>query len=676
VKSFVNPALLVGLVWVGVPLLIHLLLRDRVRRVAFSTLRFFGGVSKKMLRRKRFQELLLIILRMVACALAALAFARPILGALGGAPDDPLADVSKARVVVVDVSGSMARSTEAEGLQGQTLPWLRDLGSADACALVAFDSAPQVLAPFAKDTTDARKAAAKLRPGHAGSNVRAGLRKADELLGEVTADAKEIVLVSDLQRAGWDDPPGDWKLTPGTELLVQPMPFREEPGNLAIVEGSYPESLARDQSPQNIAVRIVNNGKNPAKAVKVSLSVNGKRLETKKVFVPAGGKVAARFRHVFDKGGDNPGVVSLDTPDLAADDNRLYFNARVIPQIRILLVSTTGPGRANTSEFFLRAALSPGKQSPFEVKSLPVGKVTAASVQSATVAILADVNVPVSLASELKRLLKRGGGVLMLPGSSVKPEAFAAALGELAPCKLAKVVARKRPDGSPLETGLSSLDYTHPAFEVFLAPHHGDFGTIGFKRYWEASGAQLSRVLAKYDDGRPAILERKVAKGTCVLWLSAVDLGWSDLPFRALYLPMLHQTIRYLAVRTEQRTGYAVGEVLPVPQGGALLGPDGAAVEGAPVATAPGFYQVVGADGGKLTLAVNVPAAESDEAVMSDKEIAAAVKPAPEKRKQTTLKESADPAGQGDRGLWLYLLAALMVLLMGELFVGNRTVRH
>ena len=623
-KSFVNPNLVMGLVWVAAPILIHLLLRDRVRRVAFSTLRFFGDVSKKMLRRKRFQELLLIVMRMLACALAALAFVRPILGALGGAPDDPLADVSKARVVVVDVSGSMARATDAKGLQDQTLPWLRDLGSTDACALVSFDSAARVLAPFAKDTTEARKAAAKLQPGHAGSNVMAGLRRADELLGEVTADAKEIVLVSDLQRAGWDDPTGDWKLTPGTEILVQPMPFREEPGNLAIVEGSYPESLVRDQTPQNIAVRIVNNGKNPARDVKVSLTVNGKRVETKKVFVPAGGKVAARFRHVFDKGGDNPCVVSLDTPDLYADDNRLHFNARVIPKIRILLVSTTGPGRANTSEFFLRTALSPGKRSPFEVKSLPVGKATAASVQSATVAILADVNVPASLASELKRLLERGGGVLMLPGSSVKPDAFAAALAELAPCKLAKVVARKRPDGSPLETGLSSIDYTHPAFEVFLAPHHGDFGTIRFKRYREASGAQLSRVLAKYDDGRPAILERKVGNGTCVIWLSAVDLRWSNLPFRAIYLPMLHQTVRYLAVRTEQRTGYTVGNVLPVPKGGSLIGPDGAAVEGDPVATAPGFYKMIDDAGSKVTLAVNMPAAESDEAVMSDKEIAAA----------------------------------------------------
>jgi len=100
----------------------------------------------------------------------------------------------------------------------------------------------------------------------------------------------------------------------------------------------------------------------------------------------------------------------------------------------------------------------------------------------------------------------------------------------------------------------------------------------------------------EYDDGRQAILERKVAKGTCVLWLSAIDLGWSNLPFRALYLPMLHQTIRYLAVRTEQRTGYTVGEVLPVPQGATLWGPDGAVVKGAPVAPSPGFYRLLAGD--------------------------------------------------------------------------------
>ena len=62
--------------WIGtlaavVPLLIFLLTRDTVRKVAFSTLRFFAGTSSTLLKRKRWHEMLLLAMRMALCGLLA-----------------------------------------------------------------------------------------------------------------------------------------------------------------------------------------------------------------------------------------------------------------------------------------------------------------------------------------------------------------------------------------------------------------------------------------------------------------------------------------------------------------------------------------------------------------------------------------------------------------------------
>ena len=74
---FVNPIFLAAMAAIALPAIIHLLTRDRVRRVAFSTLRFFAGASHRILRRRRWREVLLLGMRMGACGLAAIAFARP-----------------------------------------------------------------------------------------------------------------------------------------------------------------------------------------------------------------------------------------------------------------------------------------------------------------------------------------------------------------------------------------------------------------------------------------------------------------------------------------------------------------------------------------------------------------------------------------------------------------------
>ena len=65
--GFLNSVFLIGLLAAGVPILIHLLTRDRVQRVAFSTLRFFANVSRSVLRRKRFREAILLAMRRWPC---------------------------------------------------------------------------------------------------------------------------------------------------------------------------------------------------------------------------------------------------------------------------------------------------------------------------------------------------------------------------------------------------------------------------------------------------------------------------------------------------------------------------------------------------------------------------------------------------------------------------------
>ncbi|MBI5364228.1 MAG: BatA domain-containing protein, partial [Planctomycetes bacterium] len=102
--GFVNAGLLAGLALASVPLIIHLLNRQRHKPMPWAAMRFVQAAWKKTRRRVELENLLLLLLRMAAVALLALAIARPFSGA-----KNPLAGLTESRrdlVLLVDASAS------------------------------------------------------------------------------------------------------------------------------------------------------------------------------------------------------------------------------------------------------------------------------------------------------------------------------------------------------------------------------------------------------------------------------------------------------------------------------------------------------------------------------------------------------------------------------------------
>jgi hypothetical protein len=503
----------------------------------------------------------------------------------------------------------------------------------------------------------------------------------------VRAKQKEIVVISDLQRGGWNYFKGDWKLAGDVKLTVQPVKASDAGSGLAIVEMSAPSNLVLDKQPSSVAVRIANYSNQERDKVNVSLWLGGKKIDSQQVNLRAGGKVAVRFRHVFDTPGDNPGTIVIGD-DASTPANTVYFNARVIPRIPVLLVDGKPSAMPQTdAAFFIAKALVPSDDSPFVVKTVPSSQVSAADVNASTVTILANVGqVPQPVADALNALLDRGGGVFYLPGDQVQADIFNPEFGRIAPLKLRQILQAHPTNGDAAES-LTHIDFDHPIFDIFSLPHHGDLGLPKFARYWETTDTQLSRVLARFGDGRPAILERGVGKGVTMALVSAIDGTWNDFAYQSVFLPYVHQTVRYLAVQTGQQTVYNCGDQLPVPDGDTLKDPQNNAVT--PVKTGankpifyaaqPGFYSAFNAQGQPdISFAVNGSMSEGDPATIGGDEIASAIKRAPDEALGSLDADTSTPTGvvKQDAGLWWYLLWAVLLLTFGELVLGNKTMRH
>lgn len=676
-----NPHFLLALAGIAVPVLIYLLTRQRVKQVAFSTLRFFAGASSLLVRRKKLHEMLLLALRVAACALLALAFARPFLAAKNGTVAGML-QAPSARVIVADLSGSMNRDGLPGKVRQAVLAALQEAPRNAAVALVGFDQTARVLVPPSTEPAGVQDAAATLAPGQGGTDLSGAIRKADELLRRIQAPAKEIVVLSDLPRSGWGRFRGEWNLEPGVKLTVHAL-TPETGGGLAIVAADCPQSVVAENEPRALTVRVANFADTEAKDVPVTLTVAGKEIATNRVAIPAHGQTAVRFRHHFTASGDNPGMITVAGGRVPPQV--YYFNTRLIPRIPILILAAT-PGAAGARDgvFFLRTALTPSADSPFVAEVVKPAAVTPAQVRQAAVVILADVAaVPPAIRTELAAVPARGGGLLFLPGPQTQAEVFNASFGDLAPAKLRRPLtasAAGRGDGKAV---VGRIDVDHPVFELFQRPHYGDFSAVTFDRYWEVTDSQLCRVPARFDDGRPLLLEKNLGAGMSMLMACPVDLAWSNFPLRAIFLPYLHQVMRCMSLRTERPTAFLVGQTLPAAPGETVQDAEGKPLGGgaAAVAERAGMYTLVNAEGKKhFVYAVNQDPAEADAAVVEPKEIVAALQRegaaadavAPAARGESTLTAAAGPR----RELWAYLLGALALLLVGELWVANRTTEQ
>ncbi|TVQ60725.1 MAG: hypothetical protein EA378_10735 [Phycisphaerales bacterium] len=112
--SLLHPAIFgLGLAALALPIAVHFLFRRRRRPEAWAAMRFVLEAYKRQRKRLRFEQVLLFSARCLLILLAALALARPMLGADGAGASGPV-------TLYLLVDNSIAGDLRGEGLQGES----------------------------------------------------------------------------------------------------------------------------------------------------------------------------------------------------------------------------------------------------------------------------------------------------------------------------------------------------------------------------------------------------------------------------------------------------------------------------------------------------------------------------------------------------------------------------
>ena len=676
--SFIAPFFFLALAGLAVPVIIHLIQREKKQVMRFPSLMFVQRIPYKSVQRRRIHNWLLLLVRMAALALIILAFARPFferdtlaVGAGTGAREV---------VVLLDQSYSIGYADRWERARAAAYDAINGLGPAERGSVVLFSSGAEIAlrssASGERDRLTAAVAAAATTSG--ATRYAPALKVAGSILAESPLPRREVVLISDFQRGGWRGEEGA-RLPQGTTVTPVSVGGDPDAANVVVTAVSLARSTFSNQERLAVTAAVVNRSNRSLSGGQLTLEVGGRPIQMQSLEVEANGSTSLTFDPFTLGAGTTRATVRAGDDALAADN---VFNFVVSPAqpVNVIVVDRGGAGSA---ALYLTRALSIGESPRFETTVRQPDALSDADLQRAAVVVLNDVAVTAALARRLARFVEAGGGLFVAVGSRATwPQDV-----DVLPAALEAPVDRTRGDTA---ARLGTLEYGHAVFEPFRAPRSGDFAGMRFYGYRGVAPAESAQVLARFDGGAPALLERRLGAGRVLLWTSTFDIAWSDFPLKPVFLPFLHQAVRHLAAYAEPSPWLTVGQVLDASFGApgaqqagrVVLTPSGRRVplddEGSEVMelTEQGFYEVRAASGDEVTAVVasNVDAAESDLTPMDPREIvAAAVGGTGGTQSAAQVGTPLTPEAQErSQRLWWYLLCIGILLLGADTLISNR----
>jgi hypothetical protein len=672
--SFLTPLFLVGLAGLAIPVILHLIQKERKNVVQFPSLMFLRRVPYQSVRRRRIRHWMLLFMRLAALALIVLAFARPFLRRT-----EITAAASGAREVVIllDRSYSMGYGGKWAQAVAAAQSTINGLTTSDRASIVFFSSNTEVALRSAADRGRLLAAIGSAQPGAGATRYGPALKLAGSILSESAVPRREAILISDFQRSGWQG--GEGVRLPDGAVLTPVAITDSGKANLAIAPVSLQQSEFQNQQRITVTTGAVNHTDVPVSNVEIALEIGGRAIQSRRVNVAARGSASATFDPVTVADRNVRATVRLANDALAAD-NVFHFVVSPEDPVDVVIGERSGSGR-NTSLYLTRAAAV--SESPrIEAKVRPADSLSNEDLAAASVVILNDAPIAQTTAERLQTFVQRGGGLFVVAGE----KATWPSVADILPGVPGAAVDRSR--GAAARLG--ALEYGHPLFEVFRGPRTGDFASARFYGYRTVTPVPNSTTLARFDDGQPALLERRVGTGRVLMWTSTLDTTWTDLALKPVFVPFVHRAVRYLGAYREPKPWRTVGDVVDPGLQAPAKGSDVSRVALTPAGTRisldgdgpevlelaeQGFYEfrAQGRDAeAPVVVASNVDLSESDLTPLDPQEIAAAALGRAGGDAAGPLAPPTDDAQESAQRVWWYLLFAGLLLLGAETIVANR----
>lgn len=547
--SFLNQPLLWGMALAAIPIIIHLLFRRRFRRVDWAPMHYLKLSIQRNRRRVRIEQLLLLLLRTLLIVLLFSFVARPMVHAtglgkwLGGRG-------RTSQILLIDDSLSMGYReggrSAFDRVKELAVTLLDAIGPKDRFTLVLASRPKQPLLREVElaNHDEARRLITQLQPTDTFISWEPVVQALDDLIRSGSYPIRDVTLISDLRRAGWDE-----TISPiGTSWSSQRIEMRifdagsDRTSNVALEELKQLDRLVMVGSVTQFEAVVHNASDRELRDADATWTIDGKPTIVRLPTLAPGETARVPLAATFQEVGEHRVELALPDDELPGDNRRTAV-CQARDQVNILLVDGEPSSELLGGEVgFLESALtiSATDTETFRAQVVTDSEWASLPAGQSDLIVLANVgSVTQEQVTRLERQVAGGTGLMIFPGEQVDLANYAqllyrdgAGLLPAAP----ETTADEEFSGLVLEGGAPGpLDALKQLSSAVLE-------RIKVRRFLQVRLAEAEhpdvRILARCNNAEssPAAIEKQFGRGQVVLWTVTADKQWSDWPTEPSYV--------------------------------------------------------------------------------------------------------------------------------------------
>lgn len=352
--------LIAGAALVGLPVLLHLIMKQEPKRLTFPAFRFLKQKLKTNQRKLRLRHFILLAMRMLIIALFCLTLYQPTFKSdrLNIRGEQPIAVV-----MVIDTTPSMSYTAGNESrldeARRRALELLKELPDKSPVAIIETSDATGNWLPVG-DADLPRKRLEAMKETKGGQPVSASIALAYQLLMTVDRDTdapeplpKMVIVFTDRTVASWN-PASTEDLKKLRDLVPEPRPVHvivdfglDAPTNVALLGAEMKPQVIGANQPARVSLTVGVTGSERPLDVTVHATLDGAaKPDTKAVTVAPGTTQELVFEFRALKPGLHQVEFSLAAPDKLPFDNKRFLTFKVGESRRVLTITDDKEGAA------------------------------------------------------------------------------------------------------------------------------------------------------------------------------------------------------------------------------------------------------------------------------------------------------------------------------------------
>jgi uncharacterized membrane protein len=562
--TFLNPAVLFGLLAAGIPIVIHLLNLRKLKKIEFSTLLFLKELKKNKIRKIQLKQWLLLALRILVILFLVMAFSRPTIKGISIGGTTSLAKTTA--IFILDDTYSMSVVGDNGSYFNQAKSLLRthlgQLHEGDDAAIILLSDLNKQDAQLSKDIVSLKKQLDDIHLSSVSGYLHPAMVKAASLFGTSNNFNKELYLFTDMQKT---ELMKDSAYSNLGELLnervnIYLFPFKgKDIFNIGIDSLRFNTVVLGKDKPFQVSVFLTNYSDADSRNTVVSLFLNGERTAQKGISLSRHKSTELQLESTFKKAGLQEVVAEIED-DAIMLDNKAYASVVVPEKVNIGIFEND-----KSDSRFLRLALEAGDSShTFIFDERNISQTSSVNLMNYDVIFLLGGSRNIA-ADRLSQYITNKGNIFIAPGANTSLEDFNHTLAafELPECK----GLRKANDKAWAYEELLNIDFTHPLLTgIFKSSAAPGIESPQFYSHFILGNDGTAKNILGLSDKSVLLCEYKRSGGKILVLASAISPEWTNFPYKSFFVPFAFSSVFYLSSQRAEETPQFTGATITIPQ--------------------------------------------------------------------------------------------------------------